>query len=122
MYQDKFIINIDDQDYAIGYPNVGQQMEIESMKLLLSANKYAQIGTANSRTGNQLLDLIDAVSYFSVMVPSLKPKLELKDFAQIDVLFQKKLTKAFYKYNNEFILKVEESIAKLLEDARPANQ
>lgn len=113
-YQEKFKVRIDGIEYLLGYPNVGQQLEIESLKNILSAGNYADYARSGNKTALQLLDLIDAVSYFYVLIPELKEKIDIKSFANIDPLFQKKLSKAFVKYYNEFIVKIDDEINKVL--------
>lgn len=116
MYQTKFAVKIDKEVYHIPYPNVGQQLEIEGLKELLSAGKYSELARTGSKTAIQLLDLIDAVSYFYTLVPELKAKLDLKNFTNIDPLFQKKLSKAFIQYNQKFIIPCDLEINKELSE------
>lgn len=116
MYQDSFKVKIDKDEYLVKYPNVGQQLEIENLKNLLSDGKYSQYAQVGSKTSTQLLDLIDAVSYFHTLIPELKEKLSVKNFTSIDPVFQKKLSKAFMNFYSNFILKVEEEISKELSE------
>lgn len=116
MYQDSFKVKIDKDEYLVKYPNVGQQLDIENLKNLLSNGQYASYAAVGSKTSTQLLDLIDAVSYFSILIPELKEKLSVKNFTTIDPVFQKKLSKSFLNFHSNFILKVEEEISKELSE------
>jgi hypothetical protein len=115
-YQTTTTVKIDGEVYDVGYPNVGQQLEIENLKNVFTKGRYAQIASTNSKTGIQLLDLVDAISYFSVLIPKLKKTFAAKKFDEIDVAYQRKLSKAFIKYYNEFVLKVEAEINKDLDE------
>jgi hypothetical protein len=115
MYQTTTKVKIDKEVYDVGYPNVGQQLAIEALKELLSNNKYAQLAATGSKTALQLLDFIDAVSYFTVLIPAIKEKIDLKNFTSADPVFQRKLSKAYLKYNSEFVIPMEQEINKELE-------
>jgi len=122
MYQTKTKVKIDKEVYEIGYPNVGQQLDIEAMKELLSNNKYAQLASTGSKTATQLLDYIDAVSNFIVLIPAIKEKMTDKDgkinikaFVETDPNFQKRLSKAYLKYYTEFVIPLEKEINKELD-------
>lgn len=115
MYQTTTKVKIEKEIYEVKYPNVGEQLQIESVKELLSNGKYAQLAATGSKTATQLLDFIDAVSYFTVLIPAIKEKIDLKNFTGADPMFQKRLSKAFFKYYFEFIIPVEIEINKEVE-------
>jgi hypothetical protein len=115
MYQTTTKVKIEKEIYEVKYPNVGEQLQIESVKELLSNGKYAQLANTGSKTATQLLDFIDAVSYFTVLIPAMKEKIDLKNFTGADPMFQKRLSKAYLKYYSEFIRPLEDEINKELE-------
>ena len=115
MYQTTTKVKIDKEIYEVRYPNVGEQLAIESMKELLSNGRYAQLAATGSKTATQLLDFIDAVSYFTVLIPAMKEKIDLKNFATTDPAFQKRLSKAYLKYYSDFIIPIETEINKEIE-------
>jgi hypothetical protein len=122
MIQTSTTVKIDGIGYTVPYPNVGQQLEIENLKNVLTKGKYAEIASTGSKTGVQLLDLIDAVSYFSVLIPDMKKRLEKLTLADIDPVLQRKLSKAFLKFYTTFILKVEAEINKMLDESETENE
>lgn len=65
------IITIDNKVYALSIPNVGQLMEIESMKMSLSNGQYGAMARANTKASVFTLDLIDAFATFRALIPTL---------------------------------------------------
>lgn len=116
MIQTSTTVKIDGNEYIVHYPNVGQQLEIENLKHFLTKGRYAEIASSGSKTGTQLLDLIDAISYFTVLIPEIKKKFEKLALVDIDPVLQVRMSKAFLKFYTNFILKVEAEISKMLEE------
>lgn len=116
MYQNSTIVKIGKEAYEVRYPNVGQQLEIENLKNVLTKGKYREIADTNSRVGQQLLDLVDAVCYFGVLNKEMRERygLTVAGFEAIGPKEQRALGRAFIKFNNEFLVKVETEINKML--------
>jgi len=95
--QTQTIVPIGGKDYTVNYPNVGQVIEIENLKLLLSGNMYGDLIKSNHATGVELLNLVDGVSYFSVLAPDFKKDFATDKFTEMDVFKQKQIIKAFKK-------------------------
>lgn len=69
------IVVIDGNTYNVAYPNIGQLMKIESMKMLYSANTYGSMVRTRTKSSDKILDLIDMVSHFLVLIPTLNEQI-----------------------------------------------
>jgi len=92
----KIIYN--EKTYVVKYPNVGQLLEIESIKQSLSSNNYTMMALSNVKSMSFALDIIDSVAYFSTLIPDLKADLNVKNFMDLDQITAKRLTIAYRKY------------------------
>ena len=59
------------KSFVIEFPNVGQIIDIESMKQALTNNKYGIMAQSNVRSMYQALDIVDAVSFLSIVAPEV---------------------------------------------------
>jgi hypothetical protein len=84
-------------DYIVKFPNVGQLMDIESMKMALTNNNYSEWAFSGLKIHIFQLDIADAISYLSVLIPELKNDLGLKNWRELDALRSKKLVEEFKK-------------------------
>lgn len=90
-------IKIGDKNYVIEYPHVGEVIQIENLKLMLSGNMYGDLIKSNHSTAVELLNLVDGVAYFSVLAPNFKQDFGTDKFTEMDVRKQKQIVKAFTK-------------------------
>lgn len=69
-------IKIGQNQFLATYPNVGQKLQIESLKMFFSNNMYGDLARSQHLTGNLMLDMIDAYAYLMVCCPTLGLKKE----------------------------------------------
>lgn len=93
-------VKIDSQDYEVNYPTVGEKLQIENVKLLLTNNNYGDLARSGHTTALDLLDLVDSVSYFSILIPEIKKSIKMEDFLTMDPIKAKLMIKAFKKYRD----------------------
>lgn len=107
------------KDYVVDFPNVGQQIKIENMKIALTAGNYdIMVKTAvnGSKSTNNVLNLVDAIATFSVLIPGLKDenkKLLKENFLEMDPIQAKTITKAYeeyYKWYDKIMKELNEDI------------
>ena len=83
----KLVVRVLDKEYKVGFPNVGQMLDIETNKMILSSGKYHEMVESSVKgvaSSIQSLDLIDALSTLSVMIPDLKKHISYED-GEIDL-------------------------------------
>lgn len=97
---ENILLNIEDSSYKINFPNVGEMMEIEKMKSALTDGKYLEYNFSVLKNHQYLLDVVDTISYLSVLIPELKKDLEVKDWKKLSPIKAKRLVKV---YKSDFI-------------------
>lgn len=85
------VLTVNGNKYPISFPNVGQMMDIEAFKMLYTKNKYIQLSMSNLKAHTFLLDMADAISYLSILIPKLQKDLDIKDWWELDPHEAKKL-------------------------------
>lgn len=51
------------------FPNIGQMIQIEQSKQILTDGRYAIMAYAGLKTTTNMLDIVDAISYLSSVIP-----------------------------------------------------
>lgn len=54
------------------FPNVGQLIDMESLKVALTGGRYGALSASGCKSMYVALDLVDAISFFSILVPQVK--------------------------------------------------
>ena len=68
---------------TVKFPNVGQMIDMESLKQSLTGNKYGSMSASGVKSMFFALDMVDALSFFEVMCPKIKRILEVKSFTEM---------------------------------------
>ena len=85
------------KDFMVKYPNVGQVLDIESLKSALTNGAYGDLVRMNTVASNQALDIADTIATFSVLIPDIKELIEVKTYTELDPFVAKKLVNAYKK-------------------------
>lgn len=109
-------ITIDNQEYIIKFPNVGQILDIESMKTALSSGRYNELVKMNTKSSNWALDIIDSIATFSILIPQLREKLNVDSYTELDQFEAKKIVKPYIKTYYPFYKEIHEELQKFNED------
>lgn len=80
----------------VKFPNVGQLLDMESMKQSLTSNRYGTMATSGVKSMYFALDLVDAIVFIQVLCPKVKRMLEIDNYTLMSPLAAKELIK-FYK-------------------------
>ncbi len=94
------VIKISGKEYDIPFPNVGQLMDIESFKMSYTNGKYTQMAFSPISNHIFALDVADSLAYFSILIPSIKEDLGIKNWREVDAQTAKKIVRV---YKNDFI-------------------
>lgn len=76
-------IKIDGVDYVCKFPNIGQILDIEDMKNIITRGRYAELIASGTKISEYTLDVADSISYFSVLIPELKTNLKIENWRDI---------------------------------------
>lgn len=93
-------VSLNGKDYIVGMPNVGQQMEIESLKMSLTNNNYGEMAKSGLRTHQYNLDLVDGLSYFSILIKDFRKDMKVESLMDMDAFLGKHVVQAFRKQFN----------------------
>lgn len=72
MIEREIIINYNGKKFPIKFPNVGQMIDIESLKNALTSGKYGSFAASGIKSMYFILDMVDTIAFLSVMCPKLK--------------------------------------------------
>lgn len=107
MLQKQIVLTIQGFNYTCTFPKVGQIIDIESNKLTFSNNKYPAMVKSNLVGANMALDLIESISYFSVLIPDLIKDLKINNIFDLDLISSREIVKVykrdFLPWYNSFI-------------------
>ena len=92
-------IDLFGNSFKVSFPNVGQMIDIETAKVLLSNNTYDQLVRSRVKTASLALDLIDAIANFSVLIPGFQNLVGVKENTEIEYV---QVTQLVTAYRNQF--------------------
>ena len=78
-------ISIGKKTFIVKFPNVGQIIDLESLKVALSGNRYGQMVATGVRNVYMALDMIDTIAFFQTVAPEVGQYYDIKDYASLDV-------------------------------------
>jgi len=120
MIQKQIKVNIQEKEYTINFPTTGQLIDIETMKVSISKGMYSGLVTTMSKSSLLSLDLIDSISTFIILLPSLREEMKfdnILDISPIDaqelVVIYKKVYFPWFAEWLEVMKKKEEELNKL---------
>jgi len=86
---------IEEKEYIVKFPNVGQLLDIENMKMALTNNTYADLVRSNLKTSFFATEIVDAIAHFWVLIPNFRADLDVKSYTDLDPFLAKKLVKIY---------------------------
>lgn len=72
MIEREITISYNDKKFQVKFPNVGQLIDIESLKNSLTMGKYGQFAASGVKSMYFILDIVDTIAFLTVMCPKLK--------------------------------------------------
>ena len=93
--QKKFTIG--NKSFIANFPNVGQIIDLESMKQALTNSRYGQMAASGIASMYYALDLVDAIAFYHVVVPEVAKYYDIKNYASMEVDKIKDLLDAYQK-------------------------
>lgn len=122
--------NINGKKYIVKFPNVGQIMDIEDFKMTLSRGKYVELALSPLKIHVFQCDLIDAMSYFTVLSKDIKEDFNLNNVRDVDLkigkglidIYKEQFIPWFAPIMNELTTFMDESKNEENEDSNEENQ
>lgn len=72
MIEREITISYNDKKFQVKFPNVGQLIDIESLKNALTRGKYGSFAASGVKSMYFILDIVDTIAFLTVMCPKLK--------------------------------------------------
>lgn len=115
------IISAFGKDHQIDFPNVGETIKIERLKMALTTDEfgisqYSVMARSGLKTQSDALDLVDAIAHLSVMIPALQNELKVQSYMQLDRFKAKEVVKIFKEQYFPWYIEISESLDKFGED------
>ena len=79
--QKKF--KIGEHQFIANFPNVGQLIDMESLKQALTNNRYGVMAQSGVASMYDALDMVDAIAFLQVVVPDVARYLNIKNYAEL---------------------------------------
>lgn len=83
---------------TVNFPNVGQMIDMESLKQSLTGNKYGSMSASGVKSMFFALDMVDALCFFEVMCPKIKRIMEIKTFTTLNPEDMKDVVAAYKEH------------------------
>lgn len=72
MIEREITISYNNKKFQVKFPNVGQLIDIESLKNALTGGKYGSFAASGVKSMYFILDIVDTIAFLTVMCPKLK--------------------------------------------------
>lgn len=76
-------ITIGEKSFIVNFPNVGQMIDIESMKQSLTGNRYGSMASSGIASMYMALDVVDAIAFLTVVVPDIAKYYNIQDYMKL---------------------------------------
>lgn len=86
---------VGEKTFVVNFPNVGQLIDIESMKQALTNNKYGAMAASGIFSAYIILDVVDAISFFKVCVPEFAQYYNIQNYTNMNNERMKELTRIY---------------------------
>ncbi len=93
--EDSVTISFGGANHTIKFPTVGQIMDIEQRKQILTANTYGAMVRTSTVASVFNITLTDAIACFGVLIPKLTKELDVKSYLEMPALDGKELVKVY---------------------------
>lgn len=85
------------KQFTANFPNVGQIIDIDSMKQALSNNRYGSMVASGLSSAYYALDLIDAISFYQIVTPEVGKYFNITNYAEMDLQESQELLETYKK-------------------------
>lgn len=84
MIEREITVEYNGKKFQIKFPNVGQLIDIESLKNGLTGGKYGSFAASGVKSMYFVLDIVDTIAFLTVMCPKLKNFITEEDVEKLD--------------------------------------
>jgi hypothetical protein len=91
------IVEFKGEKVTVPFPNVGQMIDMESLKQALTNGQYGIMAASGVRSMNFALDLVDAIVFLQIMCPAIATKRKIENYTSIPVNESKEIVDLYKK-------------------------
>ncbi len=110
--QKTLIFKLDSATYTLKFPNVGEYMDIENMRIALTNGAYTDMLRTGLKSAHFAVDLVDAMSILYVLAPTLRTDLSVSNYNDLDLFLAKKVVKAYKEQIKPWFDKIMDELLK----------
>lgn len=77
--------NIGEKKFVVNFPNVGQILDMESLKQALTDNRYGAMVVSGIASMYHALDLVDTIVFFQVCIPSIAKYYNIQNYTSLSL-------------------------------------
>ena len=110
MIEREKMIEVKGSKLRVKFPNVGQLIDMESLKVAISSGRYGQMALAGIKSMTVALDFIDAMVFFSILCPQVKNLYGVKELTSLDPSEGKELVEIYLRDIRPWYSKIESEL------------
>lgn len=76
-------VKVGERTFIVKFPNVGQIIDMESLKQALTNNRYGQMAASGVGTMYYALDLVDTMAFFQICIPEYAREFAIRDYTAL---------------------------------------
>ncbi len=76
-------VTIGERSFVVNFPNVGQMIDIESMKQSLTGNRYGSMASSGIASMYMALDVVDTIAFLTICVPDIAKYYNIQDYTML---------------------------------------
>ena len=112
----KIDLKIGENIYSLDFPNIGQLISIERLKIKMSDNTYNQLLFGPTKQSQLAFTAVEAIATFTILIPKLKEDLQIKNILLLPLPRIKEITgvyeEIFYPWYEEWFNIINEDTTK----------
>ena len=85
------------REFTVEFPNIGQIIDLESLKQGLSSNRYGVMAASGVTTAYYALDLIDTICFYQIVCPEVGKYYDIQNYTSLSIDKINDLKDAYFK-------------------------
>lgn len=89
--------SIDGKSFTANFPNIGQIIDMESLKQALTGNRYGAMASSGITSAYEALDIVDTIAFLQICVPEVSRHYDIRNYADLPADKMNKFLEAYRK-------------------------
>lgn len=122
MIERKKKITIGKKTFVVEFPNIGQLIDLESLRLALSGNRYGNMIASGVVSMYNALDMIDAISFYQICAPEIGRYYDIQNYTALQLDEMVDLLKTYRNEIKPWYDDVLNEIRAVYDEIKPAEE